>query len=61
MPDQYLAVAVGLLFITGLIMMYYAMRQRSADLRAWDTALVGIRAATGPRKSVGQDQPAHRL
>jgi hypothetical protein len=43
-PDQYLAVIVGALFFTGLIVAYMAVRQRSLRARNWDTALVGVRA-----------------
>jgi hypothetical protein len=45
--DQYLAVVVAVLFVAGLIVVYFAVRKRSKIHRNWDSELVGTRGPSG--------------
>ena len=56
-PDQYLAVVVAVLFFTGLVMTYFAVRQRSASHRDWDAALVGTRGPVAPQVTSQKVEP----
>jgi hypothetical protein len=49
--DPYIAAVVALLFITGLVVTYWAVRQRSVNHRNWDGALVGTRGEESVRTS----------
>lgn len=46
-PDQYLAVVVAVLFITGLIVAGLAVRERFKTRRNWESEIVGTRRRSG--------------
>ena len=49
--DPYIAAVVALMFVAGLVVIVWALRQRVTNHRAWDGAMVGVRAVENVRDS----------
>lgn len=49
--DPYIAAVVALLFVAGLVVIVWALRQRFTNHRNWDSAMVGTRAVENVRSS----------
>ena len=49
--DPYIAAVVALMFVAGLIVIVWALRERLTNHRNWDGALVGSRAVENVRSS----------
>ena len=49
--DGYIAAVVALLFVAGLIVILRALRERLANHRDWDGAMIGVRAVENVRNS----------
>jgi hypothetical protein len=58
-PDQFLAVIVAVMFLTGLIVTYLSVHQRAASQRNWDSELVGTRGPSAG-KTLQRPVPADR-
>lgn len=50
-PDPYIAAVVALMFVAGLVVIVWALRERLTNHRNWDGARVGTRAAENARSS----------
>ena len=50
--DPYVAAVVALLFVVGLCVTFWALRERFTNHRNWDGGLVGTRGGEHAHKSV---------
>ena len=50
--DPYIAAVVALLFVAGLTVIFWALRERITNHRNWDGGLVGTRGGEHVRRSV---------
>ncbi len=49
--DPYIAAVVALLFVAGLAVIFWALRERFTNHRNWDGGLVGARGGENPGRS----------
>jgi hypothetical protein len=50
--DPYIAAVVALLFVAGVAVFFWALRERFTTHRNWDGRMVGIRGGENVRRSV---------